>query len=344
MDGESYHTLNPYALDLLPYAELKTIGKSLNLMGSSRGRISRAVLLQRIIEFHRQRDSDGNTLIDTTGNEENIPMNVTGNNFAVFPVIVNPNPSVDSKVKEKRKSKYPKLDSDGAAKGIVVKADVSMLSALQVGDISCTPSKGILKTCCDSPTSVEKTDFIGANKLNNKSTPGKLEKITFSPFNAVKVIPHRIQLSETKKEIQSTSIVNTRKRILFREIDEEEEEEDDDYYDAATDMEDDIDPDEEIDIYSDDETNDLVWNNTQRNSAQSNPIGATTVAMANATAANNSPSARNSPSTRNSNNNNKTESSTKSEKNSNSHSWFDYGNNNNNSDSVYLRSHEFFEL
>ena len=309
MDGESYHTLNPYALDLLPYAELNTIGKSLNLMGSNRGRISREVLIKRIIEFHRQRDSDGNTLIDTAGNEENIPMNVTGNNFAVFPVIVNPSPVSECK---SRKSKYPKREScDGNQKGVVVKADVSMLSALQVGDLA-TPSKGILKCNCDSPTSVDRTEYIGSSKIT-KLTPGKLEKITFSPFNAVKVIPHRVQASESKKEVSSIVSINPRKRILFSTDDDDEEEEEYNNTDNWGDEEEEeIDPDEEIEIYSDDETNDLVWQNTQRNSGVQ--------------IAENNSKANNSTAKTTSNN-----------------VWLNaYGYNN--SDTTYLRSHEFFEL
>ncbi len=262
MDGESYHTLNPFALDLLAYSELFSLSKSLNLGASSpkRGRVSKEVLIERIIGFHRERNQDGHTLIDNEESceDSNFSMNVTGNNFAVLPVI--PDTS------EKRKKARMDEGSEGFQVA-VVKADPTHLRALQGIDtapetVPETPSKSILKKCM-SPTSVEKPDDIenniNFNKYGSKLTPGKLDKITFSPFNGVKVIPHR------------TLINNPCKRISFLEVAEEgdeEEEEEEPMYEAE---EEDDDEDESLyaeeNIYSDDEeTSYLVMSNTQLNS------------------------------------------------------------------------------
>jgi len=269
MDGESYHTLNPFALDLLAYSEVYALTKSLNIGESTprRGRVSKEVLIERIIEFHRQRNDEGHTLIDSenlSASQENLPMNVTGNNFAVLQVIPDTG--------ERRKAKYPRSPfaedvNENVRSSAVVKADVTHLRALKTADMSVcgdTPSKSILKKC-DSPTSVQREYECDRLEYSSSKaqTPGKLDKITFSPFNAVKVIPHRRHLNDPCKQLSfgfgDGSIPEGEEEegdhSRMEEDDEEEEEDEYDYY-------------EEEEIYSDDETNNLVSNNTKRNSGE----------------------------------------------------------------------------
>jgi hypothetical protein len=275
MDGESYHTLNPFALDLLAYSEVYALTKSLNIGESTprRGRVSKEVLIERIIEFHRGRNEEGHTLIDSeyaSDSQENLPMNVTGNNFAVLQVIPD--------VTDRRKSKYPRSGQEEHDRpSAVIKADATYLRALQGVNMSIcadTPSKSILKKC-DSPTSVQREydcermslsvgrianpDF--SNSKSKVPTPGKLDKITFSPFNAVKVIPHRKHMNDPCKQLSfgfgdDGAIPEEEECDTDTSAMEEWEEEEDEEFDTYP----------EDEIYSDDETNELVLANTARNS------------------------------------------------------------------------------
>lgn len=306
MDGESYHTLNPFALDLLPYSEVYALVKNLNIGDSTprRGRVSKEVLIERIIEFHRGRNDEGHTLIDSENaseSQENLPMNVTGNNFAVLQVIPDTG--------DRRKSKFPRSRSsddfnDYIRPSTVVKADANYLRALQEVDMSIctdTPSKSILKKCCDSPTSVQKEMFVSSvnvprsaqKLLNGKQnaggnandyvlnmsmssskakppTPGKLDKITFSPFNAVKVIPHRTHMFDPCKQL-TFGFAGQDETIPEDDETDNSHMEDGEEYDEGGEEEDqdenyDYYPEDEI--YSDDETNNLVLYNTACNSGQ----------------------------------------------------------------------------
>jgi hypothetical protein len=104
-------------------------------------------------------------------------MNVVGNNFAVLPITV---ASKASSNKRKRRSSVvanPNLTDDAMA--VTSPSLLRPLAASTVG----RELIGILK--CVS----------GNQDVCRASTPNKLDKITFSPFNGVKVIPHRSSLA-----------------------------------------------------------------------------------------------------------------------------------------------------
>lgn len=283
MDGESYITANPFTFDISTYweyADLQRLCKKCNI--SAKG--SREKLVQRLIEFHRQRDKDGTTLInDDCTQNENIPMNVNGNNFAMMQVTV-----VPSSTEKLTKSKYRISKASDVSKKAIIKACPTtlkpLLTSIEETKIPATPSKSILKRTELTPPPSAQKSVCKETPSKSKSmpdTPGKLDKITFSPFNAVKVIPHRTGLGsitktviyeqeyetdeshlEDTEEDDECTPTGTSKRIQFMlnsDEDENEEEMEIDEYDEEE---------EDFDIYSDDEdTHNLVCSNTQLNSS-----------------------------------------------------------------------------
>jgi len=302
MEGDSFITANPFTFHddrSWSYADLRQLCKRFNIGANG----SREELVAKLIEWHRKRDAYGNsTVVNDPDNEENIPMNVHGNNFAVLNLNV-----VPQSAEKRSRSKQRILKSADVIKACPMSLKPLQLASLTVG----TPSKSILKRT-ESPTSVDRAEMDSQCSTSSDSTgaagsragissttttPGKLDKITFSPFNAVKVIPHRNTArvltltlgnnssSDDDEESEEEGVfsteeegideeeeeapANTSRRIAFavdveRPPDGEEFTEDDEYEYEEEEEEDDE------DVYSDDETSFLVFSNTQRNSSIQN--------------------------------------------------------------------------
>lgn len=179
MQGQEYLTINPDTFsdrNTWSYKELQKLCGKLSLGG----RGTRDSLEDKLIGWHRER------VHTEEPEEEKFEMNVPGNNFSLLQMNVEP-----SKIKGKqarRRSSIVGLNDT------TEKVSPSMLRPITVAH---TPNKGILKK---RPANLE-MDAIGvtnevfeetaAATMNNMTTPRKLAKLTFSPFNGVKVISHR---------------------------------------------------------------------------------------------------------------------------------------------------------
>lgn len=180
MQGQEYLTINPDTFsdrNTWSYRELQKLCGKLSLGG----RGTRESLEDKLISWHRER------VHTEEPEEEKFEMNVPGNNFSLLQMNVEP-----SKMKGKqarRRSSIVGLNDT------TEKVSPSMLRPITV---SHTPNKGILKK---RPANLEMDAMENTNEVVKESsstaakelltTPRKLAKLTFSPFNGVKVISHR---------------------------------------------------------------------------------------------------------------------------------------------------------
>jgi hypothetical protein len=136
------------------------------------GKGSRAVLQEKLISWHRKR-SKGNTPNNPVGDDEdhhqveNIPMNVIGNNFSMLDV------------REEVKS----LKAASAVWSSHNELERS-INQLKPSRGQWSSKRGILRRDDNS-------DFADILK-SMKST----SRLSFSPFNAVKIIPNRVELKK----------------------------------------------------------------------------------------------------------------------------------------------------
>lgn len=178
MQGQEYLTINPDTFsdaNTWSYKELQKLCAKLSLGGKG----TRDSLEDKLFSWHRDRT------IDEEPEEEKFEMNVPGNNFALLQINVEPSKAHKGK-KSRRKSSIVGLNDT------TEKVSPSVLRPFTAH----TPNKGILKK---RPANLEMEAFSNGNMeqelpeslVKTNCTPRKLSKLTFSPFNGVKVISHR---------------------------------------------------------------------------------------------------------------------------------------------------------
>lgn len=167
MDGEEYFSLNPGVFSektQWSYQNLKSLCKELGLGGSGK----RCELEAKLQRWHLSR-AEGENLVPSAENEENLPMNVLGSNFNILKIV----PPTERELKGNRNKRKPSLQSIE----IDNKENYCCRSPTQL-KFPVTPSKSILKQDSRSENCP-----VSASKMNG---------IKFSPFNKVRIIPHRI--------------------------------------------------------------------------------------------------------------------------------------------------------
>ena len=190
MQGQEYLTINPDTFSdasIWSYKELQKLCGKLALGG----RGTRDSLEDKLNCWHRER------VHTEEPEEEKFEMNVPGNNFSLLQINVEP-----SKMKGKHHSR--RKSSIVGLSDTTEKVSPSILRPFTAH----TPNKGILKK---RPANLEMEaintdhdhdndfDFDTENNCEGArkqatfatTTPRKLAKLTFSPFNGVKVISHR---------------------------------------------------------------------------------------------------------------------------------------------------------
>jgi len=101
MEGEMFLTINPDTLndeEIWTYRDLQLISTQLGLKAN----LKRSKLVANLTKWHRGRTEDDKNLVPDKQNEENLEMNVIGNNFALLAVNVN----------KKRKTRYSTSSRD----------------------------------------------------------------------------------------------------------------------------------------------------------------------------------------------------------------------------------------
>ena len=168
MNGQEYFSLNPGLFSertQWSYQSLKSLCKELGLGGAGK----RSDLELKLQRWHVARTECDENLVPSNDFEENLPMNVLGSNFNVLKMMP---PSKKGGKNKKRQPLIPIVSSESEDK-----ENYCCVSPVR---INCpgTPAKSILKQdskfehCPPSAT--------------------KMQNISFSPYNKVRVIPHRI--------------------------------------------------------------------------------------------------------------------------------------------------------
>jgi hypothetical protein len=181
MEGQQYLTINPDTLndrDLWSFRDLQLLCVKLSLGGKG----SRIELEDKLRQWHRIR----NEVINKEPHEELIPMNVSGNNFALLQIHVTER-SERSTLK-RRRSSILNIENDYKEP-----APVSPTILRPLRNENTTPGKSILKRQNSIQICGDENDHNCNNNINNGN---KLAKLKFSPFNGVKVIAHRYDFIE----------------------------------------------------------------------------------------------------------------------------------------------------
>ena len=168
MNGQEYFSLNPGLFSektQWSYQNLKSLCKELGLGGGG-NRIDLELKLQR---WHVARTESDENLVPSNDCEENLPMNVLGSNFNVLKIVP---PSKRGGKNRKRQPLIPVVSSDSDNK-----ENYCCISPPR-NNCPGTPAKSILK---------QDSRF---EKCPPSAT--KMQNISFSPYNKVRVIPHRI--------------------------------------------------------------------------------------------------------------------------------------------------------
>lgn len=183
MEGERFLTYNfaTFSKDagVWSYRDIQKLCVSLGI--SARGK--RGQLVRKLAEWHRSRYEDDSCLVPLVdpSSEENIPMNVLGNNFGLLPVnVTTEKPTAPSKSKSRKRKSLVALEDEPA----IVSPDV--LRPLERRE-SCGSPRSILKRKRETPT----IDSEKKTTAQNRNSIQKMEHIMFSPYNAVQIIAHR---------------------------------------------------------------------------------------------------------------------------------------------------------
>lgn len=140
----------------------------------------RCELEDKLQNWHRSRHNDEHLIPkgdDDDDNIENIPMNIEGCNFSLLKmnIITKTSDKLKGNRHKKRRSSIM-IDRGNKENNSVVSP--SLLRPLQPVE---TPGKSILKQNSKSPKSSKKCPYSSS------------KSIIFSPFNKVRIIPHRCQ-------------------------------------------------------------------------------------------------------------------------------------------------------
>lgn len=169
MNGEEYFTLNPGLFSektQWTYQNLKSLCKELGLGGNGK----RCELEAKLENWHLQRARGGETLVPSQDDVENLPMNVLGSNFNILKIVPPTQREQKGNRNKKRQALITPLESENKENYCCVSPVRSVCPA--------TPVKSILKQ--------------DSRSENCPVSATKLHAIKFSPFNKVRVIPHRI--------------------------------------------------------------------------------------------------------------------------------------------------------
>lgn len=180
MNGQEYFSINPGLFsekNQWTYQNLKSLCKELGLGGAGK----RSELELKLQRWHVARTEEDENLVPSKDYEENLPMNVLGSNFNILKIVP---PNQNGNKKTKRGPLIPPLDYDD-------KENYNCVSPIR-NNCPGTPGKSILKQ-----DSRYETCPPSASKLQN---------ISFSPFNKVRVIPHRIFDIESFDENENSDI------------------------------------------------------------------------------------------------------------------------------------------
>lgn len=185
MQGQEYSTINPDTFsdpDIWSYKDLQKLCGKLSLGGKG----TRGALEDKLLSWHRER------VYSDEPEQEKFEMNVPGNNFALLKIDVQ-NSKMSGK-RARRKSSLLRIADSNACGIPPVTIPVSMPPVCGL-----TPSKSILKK--RSASEDDYCEQSGAEQylwsstltlgMTAEYTPKKMSKLTFSPFNGVKVISHR---------------------------------------------------------------------------------------------------------------------------------------------------------
>ena len=142
---------------------MKSLCKELGLGGAGK----RSELELKLQRWHVARTEEDENLVPSKDYEENLPMNVLGSNFNILKIVP---PNKNGNMKKRRGPLLPPIDFED-------KENYNCVSPVR-NNCPGTPGKSILKQ-----DSRYETCPPSASKLQN---------ISFSPFNKVRVIPHRI--------------------------------------------------------------------------------------------------------------------------------------------------------
>ena len=246
-EGDEFFALNPGLFSdhkCWSYNDLRRLSRDLGLGGNGK----RTQLESKLTTWHRQRTDTMTNLVPSSssldgGNveeavDDDIPMNVEGSNFSVLPIALEVREDLDDDdddgsgsgdhddggrhdAKRRRRSSFLTLEIDNKENNTTTTTLVSpfLLRPLRSRSDEClngTPGKGILKVNCGERSPVP---------------PNKLPNIQFSPFNGVRVIPHRSTFEDSDEDVDGEGGLD--------QIDEDEDEDDVD--------DDDVDEDEEAD-------------------------------------------------------------------------------------------------
>ena len=233
-EGDEFFALNPGMFadrKCWSYNDLRRLSRDLGLGGKGK----RVQLEAKLTSWHRQRTDAMTNLVPSSssldgGRVDDIPMNVEGSNFSVLPIALGIREDIDDDdndredghdAKRRRRSSFLMLEIDNKENQSTTLVSPFVLRPLRSRSdesLHGTPGKGILKIDCGERSPVP---------------PNKLANITFSPFNGVRVIPHRSTFEDSGEENEEGD------DNMDNDEDEEEGEEDDDM-EAGADEEEDL--------------------------------------------------------------------------------------------------------
>lgn len=153
------------------YRDLQKLCAKLHLGGKG----SRDELEMKLLNWHRSRTNLDTAVISLSNDEDELlPMNVIGNNFALFEVDVQSTPK---SAKSTRRSSMNLTEN-------VVYVSPSILR----------PLRSTVEDCVSPPRSALKRKSIVDmdDDFVQEDSAKKIKEIKFSPFNGVRIIPNRI--------------------------------------------------------------------------------------------------------------------------------------------------------
>ena len=209
MEGQSYLAINPDTLhdrNHWSYRDIQRLCKRLEL--GAKG--SRLQLEDKLQLWHRRRDSGCRNVVSSSKDAQdvNISMNVVGNNFAILPfdiqVRAHPSPlkqnTEDLLIEEIGGGDQKKLNRKNASsrrrRSSLLPPAHSTLPRDQVVLVSPTILRPLKAVDSNIMTAMmmEDAKLVSILKGGRPLTPARRRmenRISFSPFNGVKVIPHR---------------------------------------------------------------------------------------------------------------------------------------------------------